>query len=452
MTSHLFAGAVGGVVIPLATTETCRQVHIMQELATVRYHLMILGAAIAPQSRITTLDREAEFPLHGDLGTGLPCSNCKGAGVDSCQFLRVSSTEAQMKNDPFDFNGFEPPSAPPRLQCRIVPYGATASYMPPAPASADGFYSRNNPISSYQYPPTRYYGVPPYSEFADENVDYGLQGGSFSLLGSDQLLSSSFPSTSSRGWAAPPLVSRSGPVSPVYLEQEAAYNHGQVSYHNNGYPVRPTISPEARNSSICGQAVNSSLPTPVSGTDRVLPIPASNRPTHMNSYLRGANGLPAASQAGYQPYEGLINTSNLNTAKNINSSAIVDNSSSSASYLPYSSTSPESLASQPAYSSQSTPQQQNDLFTANNEGLFQASESSELSYGPSSSDKRGSVSSQNNTTSDRPLQTLSNNNLANGHAYIPYHHQPSYPAPPAATSTSSLPVPPRRVSPSISAT
>lgn len=353
-----------------------------------------------------------------------------------------------MKNDPFDCNGFEPPSAPPRLQGPIVPYGGSANYISPAPVPADGYCSRNNPITSYQYPPPRYYGVPLCGEFADDNVDYGLQSAPFALLGCDQLLSSSFPPTSSRGWAAPPLVTRSGPVSPVYLEQESAYNSG-VSFPN-AYPPRPTISPEARNSSICGQTVNSSLPIPVTGTDRVLPIPAANRPTHMNSYLRGANGLPTVSQAGYQTYEGLINSNNLVSTKSINSGAITDNGGSSVSYLPYSSTSPESLtSSQPTYNSQSMPQQQNDIFTASNESLFQASESSDSSYGPSSSDKRASVSRQNNATPDGPL---SNSNLANGHAYIPYHQQPSYPAPPAATSNSSLPIPPRRASPSISAT
>ncbi|TVY91233.1 putative transcriptional regulatory protein [Lachnellula willkommii] len=377
-----------------------------------------------PRSRIPVACgrcRKRKIRCSGDLGTGLPCTNCKSAGNENCQFLRVSSTEATMKNEPNDFNNFEPPSAAARLQCRMVPYGHHAYVQQTTPV--DAYYQRNTSLSGYQYPANaKYYTMPPF-EYQDDG-DFVIQQSYPAAMSSDQLLSSNFPVPSvSRAWTPTPQSSKN---APMFLEQESSFNHGQLPYHT--YPLRPAISPETKSSSLGGQILTGSLPAPESGNNRVLPFPAGNR-QQVASYLHSSsNGLPT-SQGGYQSYDGLAST-NTQSRKSINSSSISENASLSSSYLPYSSSSPESLASsQRAYSSQTLSQQNAEIYTPNSEGLFHANESTDSSYGTSSETaKRGSQSSQGGP--EGAMQAMSNGNLANGHAYVPYNNQSSYPAPP----------------------
>jgi len=230
----------------------------------------------------------------------------------------------------------------------------------------------------------------------------------------------------------------------MYLKQESSYSHGQLPYHT--YPLRPTISPETKTSSLGGQILSGSLPAPVSGNDRVLPFPAANRP-QVGSYLHSSSSVLPTPQGGYQSYDELVST-NTHSRKSINSSAVSENGSLSTSYLPYSSSSPESLASsQTAYSSQAMSQQNAEIYTPNSEGLFHPNESTDSSYGPSSeTPKRDSQSSQGGP--EGPMPSMSNGNLANGHAYIPYNSQSSYPAPPMDIHSASQP---RRIATGISA-
>ncbi|TVY35084.1 hypothetical protein LSUB1_G006245 [Lachnellula subtilissima] len=374
-----------------------------------------------PRSRIPVACgrcRKRKIRCSGDLGGGLPCSNCKSAGNEHCQFLRVSSTEATMKNEPNDFNHFEPPSAAARIQCRMVPYGHHAYVQQTSPV-VDAYYQRTNTsLSGYQYPANaKYYTIPPF-EYQDEG-DFAMQQSYPAAMSSDQLLSSNFPVASvSRSWTPTPQSSKN---APVYLEQESSFSHGQLPYHT--YPLRTTISPETKISSLSGQTLNGSLPTPDSANNRVLPFPAANR-QQVGSYLHSSSsGLPT-SQGGYQSYDGLVST-NTQSRKSINS----ENASLSSSYLPYSSSSPESLpSSQRAYNSQTLSPQNSEIYAPNNEGLFHTNESLESSYGTSSETKRGSQSSQGGP--EGLMSSMSNSNLVNGHAYVPYNNQSSYPPPP----------------------
>jgi hypothetical protein len=252
----------------------------------------------------------------------------------------------------------------------------------------------------------------PAYQYSDDNVEYDVQGSY--ALGSEQLLSNISISNGSRAWTPNSAqLSRNATATataPIYLEQVSTYNHGQLPYHN--YPLRPTITPDVKPASISSQVL------PLNGTDRVLPFPAANRP-QVGSYLRtNAQGLP--NTENFHSYDGL------SLAKSLNSSAVSDNGSLPASYMSYSSSSPESLAStNTAYSSQT--QQPSDLYSSSNDGLFHPNESAESSYGPSSTTKRGSQSSQGGQGT---MASLSSSNLANGHAYTPYISPASYPAPP----------------------
>ncbi|KAF4626871.1 hypothetical protein G7Y89_g11289 [Cudoniella acicularis] len=397
-----------------------------------------------PRSRIPVACgrcRKRKIRCSGDLGTGLPCTNCKSAGVENCQFLRVSSQEAPLKHDPVNFDSFDPPSAAPRLQCRLVPYGPHAYMTPNTPTTTNEYYSRGNSVTSYQMP-GRYYGIPHFSEFGEEGVEYGLT--TYNLLGTEHLLPTGLaPSSTTRGWTPTPQLPKSGPL---YMEQEPTYSHGQLPYHP-AYQLRPTISPETKTTSLNGQSVNSSLPPPITGTDRVLPFPAARTP-QVGSYNRPSSTAIPITQAGYHSYDGLWTSNSINASKQVNNTPASDNNSVSSSYLSYSSSSPESLSSShTAYTSQAMSQQSSEMYTPTSDNLFHPNDSSDSSYGPSSGEKRPSHSSQAGTL-EGSIPSLSSGNLANGHAYIPYNSQSSYPAPPMDMPA---PTSARRVSTGISA-
>ncbi|KAH8706238.1 hypothetical protein BGZ61DRAFT_531458 [Ilyonectria robusta] len=48
--------------------------------------------------------RKRKIRCSGDNGNGSPCTNCRNAGWEPCQYLRVASQEAQMKNGNFSYN------------------------------------------------------------------------------------------------------------------------------------------------------------------------------------------------------------------------------------------------------------------------------------------------------------------------------------------------------------
>lgn len=345
-----------------------------------------------------------------------------------------------MKNESAEFNNFEPPSAAVRLGCRMIPYGHHSYVQQAAPVVDGTYFPRSASLSGYQYAPAaKYYTMPPFEY--QEDGEFVIQP-SYPAMTSE-LLSSNFSVPNvSRAWTPGPQLAKNGSM---YLEEGSSFNHGQLPYHT--YPIRPTISPETKPSSLSGQTLSGSLPAPAdSGNNRVLPFPAANR--QGGSYLHPTSSSIPNTQGTYHSYDGVMAAPTPTRVK-INSSAVSENGSILASYPAYSSSSPESLASssQTAYSSQAMSQQSSEIYTPNNEG-FHLNDTAESSYGPSSeSAKRGSQSSQGGPDSSMP--SLSNGNLANGHAYVPsYNSQSSYPAPPMEVHQASQS---RRVSIGISA-
>ena len=265
-----------------------------------------------------------------------------------------------------------------------------------------------------------------YSEYPEENVniDYGVQNPAYSMMGSEHLMPPNY-TPSGRGWASGSHVPK---ATPLFLEQDPNYSGGQVTYHG-AYQLRPAISPDSKSSlhsvsmpiAIHGTPLP---PLPTGGTDRVLPHPGTRTPLP-NHYVRSA----ASAQHGYHAYEGMI--SSINSAKPSTTNAVsATGSIPTDTYLAYSGSSPESLASsaQTAYSTQQLSQQQADLYAANSESLYHtAADSSESCYGPSS-EKRQSNSSQDQ---DGAPSSISSGTLSSGQSYTPFNnHGLTYPPPP----------------------
>ncbi len=349
--------------------------------------------------------------------------------------IQVSSTEAHIKNDSAGGYDYDL-SAASRLNCRTVPCGPQAYGM-----GLEPYQYRNNSLSTYQFPINP---IKPYYQYSDfeESVDYGLQGASFPLMSADHMALSNYTTSAGRGWTTPtPQL----PKSSLFLDQsDSAYNHGQLPYHgNSSFPLRPAISPEPKSLSLHG--LPTSLPASLTNNDRMLPIPAANRQPQ-GSLLRLSDGLPSVSQPGYQSYNGLMSASVLNSLKNHSNATPHETS-----YIPLSSSSPESIpSSQMTYSSgQVLNSQPQEMYQpSNNEGLYHPADSSESSYGHSSPvSTRGSQSSHA-INSDGSLPSQASGSLVNGHVYVPSPYQPSYPPPPIEVQSSA---PPRHPSASITA-
>jgi len=351
--------------------------------------------------------------------------------------MQVSSTEAQMKSDAADF-GYDSAPAVPRTSCRMIQYG-TQTYAPqPIALGPDGFPYRHSSLS-YPYQGKGYYGMPSYSEFADENIDYGLQSASYQLLTQEHVnMASAYSSSGSgRGWTPAPQLPK---TTPLFLEQEPAYSHGQMPYSSNGYALRPTISPESKAMSLNSMAGSLPVPPPINGTDRVLPFPA-----HRSSYVRSSEGMIPTPQSGrnlecIQPYNGLIGNNIMSNSKGINTNSVSENGNISSSYISLPQSSPEAIpATHINYGTPnlSSSQQQNEMYNpGGHDRLYNSNSNSSSedlrsgSYGiVSPGSKRPSQSSQTDGTMSSP----SPGTLANGHSYVPYHQQ-SYPAPPMELS------------------
>ncbi|KAH8601693.1 hypothetical protein B0O99DRAFT_680817 [Bisporella sp. PMI_857] len=347
--------------------------------------------------------RKRKIRCSGDTGNGGPCTNCKSAGNDVCQFLRVQSQEAQFKSDASD-SSFEAPATVVRPFRLSVPNGT--QYL--STLSLDGFPCRQNSVPSIPYP-IKYYNLPSlYSEVADGNVDYSLHTPPYPLLGPDQVGVSAYGGSSSGSgrW-----------VHPIFSETLL-----QPGCQGTGYSIRPTIGPESKNLSLNGMA--SSLP--VAGPDRVLPYPATGRQSqaplvrpidgHANIHV----SQPSRSLDGLQTYNGVVSHGPMNILNALNDNSIADNSPMTTSYHALSGNSETHLN----YASPAgTSHQGNEMYTA--------SEVSRLYSGSQSSceDLRRRTASRKQSHPDI-AGTISSPSPTGTHGYQPLRNNGYYPVSP----------------------
>ena len=369
--------------------------------------------------------------------------------------MQVSSTEATLKNDGNDFNYDSSTTAVSRVHCRMSPYGPShPSYNPHvAPLGPDAYSSyRHTPLSAYQ--PIKYYGISSYNDFADENVDYGLPASNYSIINQESI---GIPYTSigsTRAWAQP-----QAPKTGSLFVEDSSYNH-LPSYSN--LPYRPNMNPESKSLSLHSMA--NALSPSVSGTDRVLPAPAPvhyRTPQVAGSYLRSAeNTLPVSQTAMFN--NGLMSTQMVNAVKALSASSS-NESMASSTYLPLSSSPPESVpSSHMSYGTHSVSSAQNHDSYSHSQASQQPvyshtnhSSSDVNNYAisqPSNSPHRLSISSLNGDES----QTPSNNrtgSLVNGYIYNPPTSDlASYPVPQPIIPIREQPAPPPIQSQSVPAT
>ncbi|KAK4140009.1 uncharacterized protein C8A04DRAFT_32507 [Dichotomopilus funicola] len=277
--------------------------------------------------------RKRKIRCSGDPGQGQPCSNCKNAGVDQCQFLRVASREAPMRHEDGDF-GYTVGDA--RGYASRTPVGGGISYQQDLPSlgSADvlGSY-RGSPGYAYTPASRGYYpAMPAYATGYTDEFEFGMVVPAQSVINSEP--SGMMPSA----WAPGPR-GKPGSFNSMYMDSDDTYNSqgGTSLLHRHSQ----SVSSESPNFPFSGVAV--SLPNPT-GRSTTLPYPGSAKHPGASSNPTINNLADAATAATY-------------------------GGGFEASGLPFSSASSGSLSSHPPPSSRSN----SDSYTTS-EGIFSEQE------------------------------------------------------------------------------
>ncbi|KAH8671667.1 hypothetical protein BX600DRAFT_252060 [Xylariales sp. PMI_506] len=192
--------------------------------------------------------RKRKIRCSGDPGNGGPCSNCKSAGHEPCLFLRVSSTETQLRDAAGDFGYSIDAARSYQTRGTVSPHQAVPQYSTDL-STGDMLAYRQ---TAYPYGSKGYFPVVSgwQGAYPDDGVDYGLGYTSYAQLTQDpvHMVSGYRYSHSSK--------------APVYVDQEASsYAYGSLVH-------RPAA------------AVNSTLPTfSLSSVAASLPSPPERIPT-----------------------------------------------------------------------------------------------------------------------------------------------------------------------------
>ncbi|KAL7933123.1 hypothetical protein V8C35DRAFT_327875 [Trichoderma chlorosporum] len=212
--------------------------------------------------------RKRKIRCTGDSGNGQPCLNCKNAGYEPCQFLRVSSHETHLKNEQFAYNM----EVARNFQARgssVVPPIPTTPLPSPYPESismpaGEALPYRNGSASAYAYG-SKYYPLPGWSNgFADDNsIEYSVYPQSYQPQHDAAYM------VGYRMGSNTPSNKPSGGSTPLYVEPESAYGYpaGPSAATAAAMVHRPATGAEA-NTGFAYQGITS-LPN-----ERLLPTPS----------------------------------------------------------------------------------------------------------------------------------------------------------------------------------
>ncbi|RSM03890.1 hypothetical protein CDV31_010290 [Fusarium ambrosium] len=120
--------------------------------------------------------RKRKIRCSGDSGNGGPCTNCKNAGYEPCQFLRVASQETPMKQESFNYS----------LEASRQYQARGSSVVPPLPSTTphypDGLPMHTSDPFIYRAPTTYAYSAKSYYPLSnwghgyaeDQGINYSM--------------------------------------------------------------------------------------------------------------------------------------------------------------------------------------------------------------------------------------------------------------------------------------
>ncbi|KAL7796121.1 hypothetical protein V8C37DRAFT_414414 [Trichoderma ceciliae] len=220
--------------------------------------------------------RKRKIRCTGDSGNGQPCLNCKNAGFEPCQFLRVSSHETHLKNEQYSYSLDVARNFQARGSSIVPPIPTTplpSSYpetmhMP----SGEALSYRNG--SAYAYG-SKYYPVSGWSNgyVDDSNIEYSVYPQSYQPVQQDATYMVGYR----MGTSPPSSAKPSGGSTPLYVESDtAAYGyptgHAAAATTTANMVHRPAPGTDA-NTNFAFQGIASGLSNPMGASERLLPTP-----------------------------------------------------------------------------------------------------------------------------------------------------------------------------------
>ncbi|RFU73087.1 n-terminal fungal transcription factor-containing [Trichoderma arundinaceum] len=222
--------------------------------------------------------RKRKIRCTGDSGNGQPCLNCKNAGFEPCQFLRVSSHETHLKNEQqFSYSLDVARNFQARGSSVVSPMPTTplpssypeAMHMP----SGEALSYRNG--SAYAYG-NKYYPVSGWSNgyVDDSSIDYSVYPQSYQPVQQDATYMVGFRMGTSPTSSTKP----SGGSTPLYVEPDTTaygYPAGHAATATAATMVhRPAPSGDASTNFVF-QGMTAGLANPMSAHERMLPTPST---------------------------------------------------------------------------------------------------------------------------------------------------------------------------------
>ncbi|KAJ1326218.1 hypothetical protein MN608_07663 [Microdochium nivale] len=203
----------------------------------------------APRKRIAVACsrcRKRKIRCSGDPGNGGACTNCKNASYEPCMFLRVHSTETQLKDN--GYYSYNPDTARAYQSRTISPAGAMSSYGNDT-SSAELMASYRHSALPYGSRGSYYSPAvapwPPSVAYSEDAVEYAGYG-SYQVIGQDTV-------------PMVPNYMAYGATKPMYMDQDVP------SYKYSSLVHRPAAQDT---SSFALSSMSASLP---STTDRIAP-------------------------------------------------------------------------------------------------------------------------------------------------------------------------------------
>ncbi|GAB1315292.1 hypothetical protein MFIFM68171_05502 [Madurella fahalii] len=213
--------------------------------------------------------RKRKIRCSGDTGQGQPCSNCKNAGVEPCQFLRVLSREAPMRNEPGDFN-YNVGDA--RLYATRTPAGTGLQYAHDLPTlGSNDVLASYRGESTYSYTPATkayYPGMPAYGAPYGDEFEFPIAVPQ-PVLGHEPV--GMLPGQWSSGARAKPPS-----FGGMYMDTDGSYS--AYSSPSLVHRAPHTAGSDTTNFSFSGVAASLPLPS-APASDRLLPNPTARSST-----------------------------------------------------------------------------------------------------------------------------------------------------------------------------
>ncbi|KAF5716002.1 transcriptional regulatory [Fusarium globosum] len=391
--------------------------------------------------------RKRKIRCSGDAGNGESCTNCKNAGHEPCQFLRVASHEASIvKSEGFTY------SLEASRQYQARGSSAIPSLPATAPAYADGVSSYTSDPFVYRAPTTYGYGAKPYCPlatwshgYADDQSYYNsmYQAPYSSVHDSEYAIShriaSGAPGKSALCVDMEPNYAYSGPNSATSLVHRPApvtTDSASLAYQTMmpdstkslGYQNLPTDS-----KSLGFQNMAAS----VNMGDRLLPAPVGR------TALPNSMGSSYKNDSGSSIY-GSSSSSKSSQASTSNTSPVSSTSEAPSSYTSYESSSMSStsgcLPSYPTNLASQYGRQSNDYYSYTNSSVAPVlGPADSMRQGPEITyryiDTTNSVTAAPPTTARRDMPTLNSGGISSfplGHSNSHYmtHQSAAYMMPP----------------------